>query len=66
MGKESNHMKVEELKEIAKRRGINPSKMKKADLIRAIQADEGNPQCFSTGEKDKCGQESCLWQEDCD
>jgi len=64
--KEHIGMKVEEIKELAKQQGINPRKMKKADIIRAIQAEEGNPQCFSNGEKDKCGQESCLWQEDCD
>ena len=59
-------MKVEEIKAIAKQRGINPAKMKKADLIRTVQADEGNTQCFGTGQKENCGQDSCLWQADCD
>jgi hypothetical protein len=59
-------MKMNDLKEIAKQRGINPGKMKKTDLIRAIQADEGNEVCYSTGIKDKCGQDNCLWRDDCD
>ena len=60
------HMKMNDIKEIARQRGINPSKMKKIDLIRAIQADEGNPACCSTGTKNECGQDKCLWREDCD
>ncbi len=59
-------MKVNDIKEIARQRGINPTKMKKVELIRAIQADEGNPACFCTGYKEECGQLCCLWREDCD
>jgi len=59
-------MKVNDIKEIAKQRGINPGKMKKLDLIRAIQQAEGNPVCFTTGYKEECGQPDCLWREDCD
>jgi hypothetical protein len=58
-------MKMDEIKEIARQRGINLAKMKKTDLIRTIQLYEGNHQCFNTGGQDNCGQESCLWQEDC-
>jgi hypothetical protein len=59
-------MKIDELKEIAKRHGIKTGKMKKADLVRAIQGAEGNPQCFETGISPECGQDACLWREDCD
>jgi hypothetical protein len=59
-------MKVNEIKEIARKRGINPAKINKSDLIRAIQQDEGNPVCFTTGHKEECGQLGCLWREDCD
>jgi hypothetical protein len=59
-------MKMDDIKKIAKQRGINPGKMKKTDLIRSIQADEGNDACFSTGIKDECGQDDCLWRDDCD
>ena len=59
-------MKVNDIKEIARLRGINPAKLKKVDLIRTIQVDEGNPACYMTGYKEECGQLSCLWREDCD
>jgi hypothetical protein len=59
-------MKMDDIKEIARQRGLNPAKMKKIDLIRAIQADEGNPACFTTGYKKGCGQADCIWRKDCD
>ena len=59
-------MKVNDIREIAKNRGIKSAKMNKTDLIRTIQADEGNPACFMTGYKNECGQMCCLWREDCD
>ncbi len=59
-------MKMDEIREIARQRGINPAKLKKADLIRAIQANEGNRECFTTGCKKECGQLHCLWRADCD
>ena len=58
-------MKVQEIKEIAARMGIKAGSMKKADLIRAIQQAEGNESCFETGKVDSCGQDRCLWREDC-
>jgi hypothetical protein len=58
-------MKLDEIREIARKRGIKVGKMKKADLIRAIQAAEGNPACFESGTVDQCGQDVCLWREDC-
>ena len=58
-------MKLEEIREIAKQHNIKPGKMKKADLIRAIQQAENNDPCFDTGKVDHCGQHACLWREDC-
>ena len=58
-------MNVQQIKEIASKRGISASKMKKADLIRAIQKAEGNPDCFASGQSDRCGQLNCLWRDDC-
>ncbi len=58
-------MKLDEIKEIAKQLDIKTGKMKKADLIRAIQAAEKNDACFETGNADSCGQDACLWREDC-
>jgi hypothetical protein len=58
-------MKLEEIKEIARQQSIKPGKLKKADLIKAIQKSEGNIDCFATGQASECGQASCLWREDC-
>lgn len=58
-------MKLDEIREIARKRGVKAGKKKKADLIRAIQAAEGNPTCFESGTVDQCGQGACLWREDC-
>jgi hypothetical protein len=58
-------MKMQELREIAKKRGIKTANMKKTDIIRAIQRDESNADCYSTGNVDKCGQTECLWITDC-
>ena len=59
-------MKLDEIREIAKQHNIKAGKMKKADLIRAIQQAEGNQACFDTGQADTCGQQACLWREDCE
>lgn len=58
-------MKMDEIKEIAKKHDIKAGKMKKSDLVRAIQQAEGNPACFDTGQAECCGQQACLWKEDC-
>ena len=58
-------MKADEIKEIAKKRGVKTGKMKKSEIIRAIQESEGNPTCFDTGQASECSQMNCLWREDC-
>ena len=58
-------MKMQETREIAKKWGIKTAKMKKADIIRAIQQAEGNCDCYNTGKAAACGQTICLWREDC-
>lgn len=59
-------MNLDQIKAIAKEKGIKPGRMKKAELVRVIQESEGNNQCFVTGQADRCGQDECLWREDCD
>ncbi len=50
---------------IARSMGIsNASKLKNAELIRSIQAKEGNYTCFGTGKVD-CDQHECCWRENC-
>jgi hypothetical protein len=58
-------MKLEEIKEIAKQNNIKVGKLKKAELVRAIQLAEGNDVCFESGRAGDCGQSACLWREDC-
>ena len=58
-------MKLDEIREIAKHHNIKPGKLKKADLIRAIQQAEGNISCFETGQAAECAQDGCLWRTDC-
>lgn len=58
-------MRLEEVKEIARQKGIQPGKQRKADLIRAIQQTEGNEQCYGSGKVESCGQQECLWRDDC-
>jgi len=58
-------MKMQEIRTIARSKGVNPGRMGKADLIRAIQLAEGNFDCFGTAVDEDCDQESCLWREDC-
>lgn len=48
-----------------KERGIRVSNMKKVDIIRAIQQEEGNNACYNTNSADTCGQVDCLWRDDC-
>lgn len=58
-------MKLQEIKQQAEQRGLKVGKLKKAELVRAIQLDEGNDPCFDTGNAADCGQSTCLWREDC-
>lgn len=58
-------MKIQDIKDIAKKKGVNAGKMNKTDLIRAIQKAEGHNACFATSSVQTCGQINCLWRADC-
>jgi len=58
-------MKLDDIKEIARQQNIKAGKLKKAELVKAIQQAEGSDACFGTGQAAECGQTSCLWREDC-
>jgi len=58
-------MTVKEIQGIAKKMGLKAAKMKKGDLVRSIQASEGNSPCFQIGALSSCDQEDCLWRSDC-
>ena len=63
--KRRSNMKVQEIKEIAQRMAIQSGKLKKSELIRVIQRTEGNCECFDSGRSAQCGQQGCLWADDC-
>lgn len=58
-------MKIDLIKEIAKQHDIKAGKAKKSDLVRLIQQAEGNTPCFDSNSSAQCGQDACLWSEDC-
>jgi hypothetical protein len=58
-------MNFNEIRSKAKKLGINTYRMKKTDLIRAIQRAENNMDCFETDRVKYCGESSCLWRPDC-
>lgn len=58
-------MKLEEIKEIARQHNIKVGKLKKAELVKAIQMAEGNEACFASEQAADCGQGECLWRTDC-
>lgn len=58
-------MKIPEIRAIARNRGLKLGVGGKAALIRAIQRDEGNFDCFGRADSNYCDQENCLWRTDC-
>ena len=57
-------MKMQDVRAIAKRMGIDAGvTRKKQDLIREIQAAEGNSPCYKT--RTECPEANCLWRDDC-
>ncbi len=58
-------MKLENIRTLAKSISINPNKLSKTELIKKIQAEEGNFDCFATACSGECDQMNCLWREDC-
>ena len=59
-------MTVAEIKKIAAQNGIKVAGLKKAELVRAIQVQEGNAPCFASGQAADCGQGHCLWLAACE
>lgn len=48
----------------ARKVGVKSRGVKKADLIRAIQKQEGNYPCFATAQG-YCDRTECCWRRDC-
>ncbi|HEC15387.1 MAG TPA: SAP domain-containing protein [Sedimenticola sp.] len=58
-------MKMSDIRKIAKAKGVQPRRLTKAALVRAIQLNEGNFDCFGSATNRECDQLNCLWREDC-
>ncbi len=58
-------MNMQEIRSIAKDRGIKTGKLTKVNLVRNIQTDEGNFACFATDVEGVCDQMGCSWRDDC-
>ncbi len=58
-------MNMQEIKAIAKERGLKSGSLKKIELVRVLQVSEGNEPCFGMGKSGVCGQTECLWKADC-
>ena len=57
-------MILKEIRDLARLQGVkNYSRLKKAELIRAIQPQESNSTCYQT--ITDCREDSCLWRSDC-
>jgi len=58
-------MNFQEIRKMAKDLAINTFRMKKVDIIHAIQRAENNMDCYGTERVEYCNEESCLWRADC-
>ena len=59
-------MTMRDIRKRATALGVDPGKMKKVDLIHAIQKTEGYRPCFGQWPKDgNCPYLDCCWREDC-
>lgn len=58
-------MRFQEIQRMAKEMDVNTFRMKKMDMIQAIQRKENNIDCFGTTRVDSCGEQACLWKRDC-
>ncbi len=59
-------LNIIEIKKKARDLGVSLDKSaKKGQIIRAIQAAEGNQQCFGSDTSKSCKQLDCCWRPDC-
>ena len=58
-------MTMQEIKKIAKTKGLIFRNAKKITIIRAIQRTEGFNECFASLRGKECRLENCIWKEDC-
>jgi len=59
-------MNIGEVRERGRRMGVaGTAKLRKGEMIRAIQKAEGNQDCFGANWRFDCQQTDCCWRQDC-
>lgn len=58
-------MNMSHIRTLANLAGINPGRLTKTGLIKRIQIQEGNFDCYATAYHGECNQALCLWRDDC-
>lgn len=59
-------MRMQEVRQRAKELGVQaPARVSKGELIRMIQRQEGNQDCFGASWRHTCPWQACCWREDC-
>ena len=58
-------MRLHEIQKMAKGMGVKTYKTKKTELIRMIQREENNIDCYGTDRVGYCQEDSCWWRTDC-
>ncbi|NVM57961.1 MAG: SAP domain-containing protein [Desulfobacterales bacterium] len=58
-------MRFQDIQRMAKAMDINTYRMKKTDIIQAIQRKENNIDCYGTNRVESCEEVGCLWRSDC-
>ena len=57
--------KLQEVRIIARKMGIDTRNATLTELIKAIQRAEGNKDCYRTAQVLTCEEKRCLWRDDC-
>lgn len=58
-------MKLEQIRVIARSKGIANTNIFKTELIKMIQTKEGNFDCYATATAGVCDRGDCCWRQDC-
>ena len=58
-------MTMNDIRTIARERGIKVGKLTKSELVRTLQRAEGNRDCFGETAYVDCDQAGCLWYGEC-
>ena len=58
-------MKLQDIRTIARHLHIKSNGQSKTDLIRTIQLQEGNFDCYGSASSGECDQSGCTWRDDC-